>query len=57
MAAEQAPHSQDLANRMRRALEYLADPASWLGDPHSHDAILLGADTPFELAAEALGRA
>ena len=43
-------------NVMRRALEYLADPESWLGDPHDQRSSLFGHDTPFELAAQALGR-
>lgn len=43
--------------RMRQALEYLADIDSWLGDPHDQRSVLFGDATPFELAAEALGRA
>lgn len=50
-----APADPD-PHRMRRALEHLADPASWLGDPHDQQAVLLGHDTPFEMAVEALGR-
>lgn len=38
----------------REALEYLADPESWLGDPCSHEAWLLGHDTPYELARAVL---
>lgn len=38
----------------RKTLEILADPDSWDGDPMTHDATLLGHDTPFELACEAL---
>lgn len=44
-------------NSMRRALEYLSDVDAWLGDPHDQRSILFGDATPFELAAEALGRA
>lgn len=44
-------------DRWLRALAYLADPDSWLGDPHDQTAVLLGHDTPFELARQALGRA
>lgn len=40
--------------RLREPLEYLSDPDSWLGDPASHDAVLYGHDTPFELTRVAL---
>jgi hypothetical protein len=36
-------------------LEFLANPESWEGNPHSHDAILLGHFTPYELARITLG--
>jgi hypothetical protein len=42
-------------DRQRTALEYLADPENWLGDPHSQEATLHGHDTPYELACRALG--
>lgn len=42
-------------DRLREALAYLADPESWGGDPLSHDAVLYGHDTPYELAVTALG--
>lgn len=45
-----------MSDRMRAALEYLADPESWAGDPLTHDAVLYGHDTPYELARAALGR-
>jgi hypothetical protein len=41
-------------DRLRAALEYLADPDSWLGDPHLADAALFGHDSPFELAVAVL---
>lgn len=41
-------------DRLRAALEYLADPESWLGDPHAADAMLYGHDSPFELAVAVL---
>ena len=37
-----------------RALEYLADPESWAGDPRKHATALYGHDTPFELAQRTL---
>lgn len=39
---------------LRETLRYLADPESWGGDPRSHDAVLYGHDTPYELALAAL---
>lgn len=41
-------------DRLREALEYLADPESWGGNPLSQEASLYGHDTPFELARAAL---
>lgn len=38
------------------ALEYLADPQSWGGDPLDQQAWLYGHDTPYELAVTALAR-
>ncbi|MGA2455583.1 MAG: hypothetical protein ABSG93_18915 [Solirubrobacteraceae bacterium] len=38
----------------RAALEYLADPENWLGDPLSQESTLHGHDTPYELAVAAL---
>ena len=38
----------------KRALEYLTDRESWLGDPHSQESTLHGHDTPYELALAAL---
>lgn len=46
-------HDPDV-DRMRRALEYLADPSNWLSNPHHMTAILEGDATPHELAVEAL---
>lgn len=43
--------------RMRAALEYMADKDSWLGNPHDQTAVLFGHDTPYELARETLGMA
>jgi hypothetical protein len=40
--------------RMRNALEYLADPESWSGDPHNQESCLYGHYTPFELATAVL---
>ena len=39
---------------LEEVLRYLADPGSWLGDPHSQETWLHGHDTPFELAVAAL---
>jgi hypothetical protein len=39
---------------LEKALEYLADPESWGGNPLSQESTLYGHDTPFELAAAAL---
>lgn len=50
------PDPEPDPNLMRMALEYLADPESWLGDPLDQQAVLLGHHTPFEMAATALGR-
>jgi hypothetical protein len=41
---------------MKSALDYLADPESWGGNPLSQEATLYGHDTPFELARGVLGR-
>lgn len=41
--------------RLRDTLEFLADPESWLGDPHDQTSTLHGHFTPFELACRALG--
>jgi hypothetical protein len=40
--------------RMRNALEYLADRESWLGRPEYPQAMLYGHDSPYELAQAAL---
>lgn len=39
------------------ALEYMADAASWQGDPQHHDAVLFGHETPYELANRVLAEA
>jgi hypothetical protein len=43
-----------MSDPLRAALEYLADPESWGGDPRSQEATLYGHHTPYELAREAL---
>lgn len=45
---------RDECERYRTALAYLAAPENWSSDPTSHDAVLYGHDTPYELAREAL---
>jgi hypothetical protein len=55
---EQVPMVPATAHeRLRAALEYLADPESWGGDPHECRATLYGHDTPLEVAARALAEA
>jgi hypothetical protein len=53
-AARQADPLVGRLEHYERALRYLADPESWHGDPASHEAMLLGHDTPYELARAAL---
>jgi len=40
--------------RLREPVAYMADKSSWLGDPLSHNAVLYGHDTPYEMAVAAL---
>ncbi len=41
-------------DRYKAALDYLADPQSWGGNPRDQTTPLYGHDTPFELALAAL---
>lgn len=36
------------------AVRYMADAKNWHGNPLTHDAVLFGHYTPFELACEAV---
>lgn len=47
-------HFRDERRRLVGALAYLADPKSWLGNPHDLTATLHGHDTPYELARAVL---
>lgn len=42
-------------NELAATLGYLADEGNWLGNPHSHHALLHGHDTPLEMAQRVLG--
>jgi hypothetical protein len=44
----------DEADKWLRALEILADESNWSRNPMSHDAVLYGHFTPYELAVDAL---
>jgi len=46
---------EDRQVRCETALEELADPENWHGNPHDQSAWLFGHFTPYELAREALG--
>lgn len=51
---EELNDSRTKLDKYRGVLDYMADDANWLGNPHTHDAMLLGHDTPFELARRVL---
>ncbi len=49
-----ATEAETERDRYKTALDYLADPQSWGGNPHDQTTPLYGHDTPFELAVAAL---
>jgi hypothetical protein len=53
-AIEMAADASLREQALRDALEHLANPENWMGDPHSQEATLYGHDTPSELARAVL---